>query len=144
MRWTYDDQRERAGVLMWLAQVAVAGLFLYAGIFKLLMPADALAKVTPFPVLFIRFISVCEVLGAVGLILPGLLRIREELTPLAAIGLLVIMLGAVTTTVVTMPVAYAILPFVNGLLCAYIAYRRRGLLRHRSTATSHLAHSRAA
>jgi hypothetical protein len=128
MRWTYDDLREKPGVFMWAAQTVVAGLFLFAGVFKLLMPAAALAQVTGLPGPFMHFVATCEVLGGLGLLLPGLLRIHEELTPLAACGLSVIMVGAVTLTVARMPVANAILPFINGLLCLFIAYRRRGLL----------------
>ena len=41
-----------------------------------------------------------EVLGAIGLILPGLLRIRPDLTPLAAVGLVIIMIGATALTLV--------------------------------------------
>jgi hypothetical protein len=43
---------------------------------------------------FLRFLGVAAVLGALGLVLPGLLRIRPGLTPLAAAGLVIIMIGA--------------------------------------------------
>ena len=36
-----------------------------------------------------------EILGGIGLILPGLVKIRPELTPLAAVGLLVVMVSAI-------------------------------------------------
>jgi len=71
---------------------------------------------------FIHFIGVCEVLGGLGLVLPGLLRIRPGLTPLAAAGLVVIMIGA---TVVSIPMgAVAALPLVVGILAAFVAYGR--------------------
>ncbi len=129
MRWTYDETRQRAGALLWIVQVLVAAVFLFAAYAKLTMPAAQLAKMSPFPVPFLRFIAVCELAGALGLILPGLLHIHEELTPLAAAGLLIIMVGAVSVTLATMPAVMAILPFVNGLLTLYIAYRQRGKLR---------------
>ena len=78
----------------------------------------------PLPILFVRFIAVCEVLGALGLVLPGVFRIRTDLTPLAAEGLVVIMIGAVTTTVATMDASMAILPLVVGVLAATVAYGR--------------------
>ncbi len=134
MRWTYDEVREKPGVLMWAAQIVVAGLFLFGGVAKLLMPAAMLAKFTGLPGSFMQLVAVCEVLGALGLLLPGLLHIREELTPIAAACLLVIMVGAVTVTVERMPVVNAVLPFLNGLLAGYIAYRRRGLLRRHEVA----------
>jgi DoxX-like family len=75
------------------------------------------------PLGFIYFIGVCEVLGALGLVLPGALNIRRGLTPVAAVGLTIIMLGAVVVSVGMDP-AMAIMPFVVGLLTAFIAYRR--------------------
>jgi hypothetical protein len=142
MRWTYDDAREKPGIGMWLVQVLIAGLFLFAGIFKLTMSPAALAQASGLPGSFMHLIATFEVLGALGLVLPGLFHIHEELTPIAACGLVLIMIGAVTDTVARMPVANAILPFVTGVLAGYIAYRRRGLLRRRAPA-SRLVESRA-
>lgn len=107
---------QRAGVLLWVLQVLLALIFLYAGGFKLVMPLAAMAKVSPLSPLFLKFVACCEILGALGLVLPGMLHIREGLTPLAAAGLFVIMVGAVTVTVATMGIAPAILPFVVGVL----------------------------
>ena len=102
----------------------LAALFLYAGGFKLVTPLAALAKLSPFPALFLRFVGICEVAGALGLILPGLLGIKRGLTPLAATGLVGIMVGAVTTTIATLGVLPAIFPLVVGLLAAAVAQRR--------------------
>jgi hypothetical protein len=71
------------------------------------------------------FIGVCEVAGALGLILPGLLRIRQSLTPLAAVGLVTIMSGATVVTLEGGVVAPAIVPLVVGLLLASVVYGRR-------------------
>jgi hypothetical protein len=116
----------RKNVALWIAQVVLALLFLFAGGVKLVMPAAELAKQAPMlSVPFLRFVAVCEVLGAIGLILPVLLRIRPGLTALAALCLIVIMIGAVVVTVMTMGVAMAIMPFVVGLLLVFVAYGRR-------------------
>ncbi|HEX6031040.1 MAG TPA: DoxX family protein [Tepidiformaceae bacterium] len=109
---------------LWATQGVLALIFLFAGVSKLVMSAESLTQDTDFPVAFLRFIGVCETLGAVGLILPGVLRIRRELTPLAAAGLVIIMVGAVATTVVTMGVAPAAMPFIVGLVCAFVATNR--------------------
>lgn len=111
---------------LWAIQILLALLFLFAGCAKFFMPVDEMLKGMP-PALasgaFIHFIGVCEVLGAFGLILPGLLRIQPGLTPLAACGLTIIMIGA---TAVSLPqgIAMAILPLVTGILTAFVAYGR--------------------
>ena len=70
-------------IALWIVQALLALLFLFAGGMKLIMPIEEMTKQIPLPGLFLRFIAVCEVLGALGLILPGLLRIRPGLTPLS-------------------------------------------------------------
>jgi hypothetical protein len=111
---------------LWTIQGLLALTFLFAGAMKLAMSSEDLsaAMTLPLPILFVRFIGVCEVLGAFGLVLPGIFRTRTDLTPLAAKGLVVIMIGAVTTTVATMDASLAILPLVVGLLAAVVAYGR--------------------
>ena len=102
----------------------LALLFLFAGGMKLVMPIEELTGQTPLPGWFVRFIGVAEVLGAVGLILPGLLRIRPGLTPLAAAGLVVIMIGATVLTLVGGDIVTALIPLMVGLLAAFVAYGR--------------------
>jgi hypothetical protein len=79
---------------LWIVQGLLTALFLFGGYVKLTMSAEELAAICSLPVLFVRFISVCELLGGLGLILPGIFKIRTELTPLAAAGLTIITLGA--------------------------------------------------
>ena len=62
--------------------------------------------------------------GALGLILPGLLRIRPGLTPLAAAGLVIIMMGAVWVNVTYAEAILALIPLVVGILAAFVAYSR--------------------
>ena len=116
---------------LWIVQGLLAALFLFAGGMKLVLPLEALAGPVPLPGLFLRFIGVAEVLGAIGLILPGLLRIRPGLTPLAAAGLVIIMIGATGVTLAGGDVAPALIPLVVGLLSAFVAYGRGRLALHR-------------
>ena len=109
---------------LWIVQGLLALLFLFAGGMKLVLPLDKLAGPIALPGLFLRFIGVAEVLGAIGLILPGLLRIKPGLTPLAAAGLVIIMIGATGLTVASGDVAMALIPLVVGLLAAFVAYGR--------------------
>ena len=84
-----------------------------------------MAQMTPFSPLFLKFIGACELAGGLGLILPGIFRVRTELTPLAAAGLTIIMIGAVITSIVTLGLAAAIFPFIIGVLAVTIARGRR-------------------
>jgi uncharacterized membrane protein YphA (DoxX/SURF4 family) len=111
-------------IALWIVQALLAALFLFAGGMKLILPIEEMTKQIPMPGLFLRFVAVCEILGALGLILPWLLRIRPGLTPLAAIGLVIIMIGATATTLMTGAVATSLLPLVVGILCVFVAYGR--------------------
>jgi uncharacterized membrane protein YphA (DoxX/SURF4 family) len=115
---------KKASLALWVAQGLLAALFLFAGAMKLVMPIAALTKDAPLPGTFLRFIGVLEVLGALGLVLPGLLHLRASLTPLAAAGLVVIMSGAVGTTLATGQVESAGVPVIVGLLLALVALGR--------------------
>jgi len=123
---------------LWIVQGLLALIFLWTGGIKLVLPLDKLTGPMPVPLpgLFLRFIGVAEVLGAIGLILPGLLRIRPGLTPLAAAGLVIIMIGATVLTLASGDIAMALLPLVVGLLSALVAYGRWRLAPHRGPAGS--------
>jgi uncharacterized membrane protein YphA (DoxX/SURF4 family) len=119
---------------LWIVQVLLALLFLFAGVMKLVLPLEALKGPVALPGLFLRFIGVAEVLGALGLILPGLLRVQPRLTPLAAAGLVIIMIGATVITLVTSSFGLAVIPLVTGLLATFVAYGRWRLAPHRRSA----------
>jgi hypothetical protein len=121
--------------VLWGVQGLLALLFLFTGGMKLVLPLEVMTEQTPLPGLFVRFLGVAEVLGAIGLILPGLVGIRPGLTPLAAAGLVIIMTGATVLTLAgVVPgggVAAALIPLVVGLLSAFVAYGRWWLAPHR-------------
>lgn len=118
------DRDRRMNAILWTLQIILTLLFLFTGGVKLAMPMAALAKVTPLPATFMKFIAVCELLGALGLVLPGLTGIATYLTPLAAAGLTIIVIGATVVTVATLGIPQAVLPFVTTLLVAFVAYGR--------------------
>jgi hypothetical protein len=115
---------------LWIVQGLLAALFLFAGGMKLVLPLDQMTGPVALPGWFLRFIGVAEVLGALGLTLPGLLRIRPGLTPLAAAGLVIIMIGAIVLTLVGGMVAVALINAVVALLAAFVAYGRWRLAPH--------------
>ena len=113
--------------ILWIVQGLLTLIFLFTGSVKLVLPIEVMTEQVPLPGWFVRFLGVAEVLGTIGLILPGLLCIRPGLTPLAAAGLVIIMIGATTLTlagVVPGGVAAALIPLVLGLLAAFVAYGR--------------------
>ena len=115
---------QKTTVLLWIIQGLLALVFMFAGVMKFIMPIEEMTKQVPLPGLFLRFIGVAEVLGAIGLILPGLLRIRPGLTPLAAAGLAIITVGATVVTLMIGGGATALFPLVVALLSAFVAYSR--------------------
>src|ERR1043165_5095958 len=91
-------------ILLWVIQILLALVFLFSRGIKLLIPADQLQSQAPptiihFSNAFMKFIGICEVLGGLGLVLPGLFRTAKFLTPLAAVGLTVILIAAVVVSV---------------------------------------------
>ena len=108
---------------LWLFQISLAIIFLFAGGIKLVLPTETLGLSVPLPAVFVHFVGLCEVLGALGLILPGALRTRTELTPLAAAGLATVMVGA---TMFTPPdqAPLAVVPVFIGSMAAFVAYTR--------------------
>jgi hypothetical protein len=115
----------RNNKVLWVVQGLLAALFLFAGGAKLVLPAEAMKGPIELPVAFLRFIGVAEVLGAIGLIVPWLTHIRPVLTPLAAVGLVIIMIGATVLTGVGMGAAQAAFPGVIGSLALVVANGRR-------------------
>lgn len=116
---------------LWVMQALLALIFLAVGSMKLMVPVEMLIAQMPvkLPGLFVQFIGVAEIAGALGLILPGLLRIRPFLTPLAACGLVIIMIGATVVTLIGGDVVSALTPLVLGLLATFIIYGRRSYFR---------------
>ncbi|HJU93798.1 MAG TPA: DoxX family protein [Pyrinomonadaceae bacterium] len=116
-------------ILLWIIQILLALLFLFAGGVKLVVPADVLMAQAPpgsteFPAVFMKFIGLVEVLGGLGLILPGAFHRRQELTPYAAAGLVIVMIGAIVISAKDHGPGAAVFPLVIGLLCAFVAYGR--------------------
>jgi uncharacterized membrane protein YphA (DoxX/SURF4 family) len=114
----------KMNVVLWILQSLLAALFMFAGVMKFIMPIEEMTKEIALPGWFLHFIGAAEILGAIGLILPGILRIRVGLTPLAAAGLAIITLGATWITLAAGQGTMAIIPFVVALLSAFVAHSR--------------------
>src|SRR5262245_33152728 len=127
-------------VVLWIVQVLLALLFLFAGGMKLVLPIEEMTKQIAMPGWFLRFIGVAEFLGGLGLVLPGLTGIRPRLVPLAAAGLVIIMIGAIVVSFLTGGLGAALIPFVVGLLLVFIAYGRSRLVPTRGSLTPPALH----
>jgi uncharacterized membrane protein YphA (DoxX/SURF4 family) len=115
-------------VTLWVVQVALAALFGMAGLMKLTQPIDALAAslpwVTSVPEMLVRFIGAAEFAGALGLILPSLIRIQPRLTALAALGLAVVMVLASAFHLTRGEASMLPMNLVIGLLALSVAWGR--------------------
>ncbi len=124
-----QQQRSKAlHITLWIAQVILAAMFLMSGFMKLSQLIDQLSKMLPWaaqvPEALVRFIGVAEVLGAVGLILPSLLRIQPKLTPIAAVGLALVMLFAVVFHISRGETPMIGMNFILIAIAAFIAWGR--------------------
>jgi uncharacterized membrane protein YphA (DoxX/SURF4 family) len=117
---------------LWIIAGLLAAAFLFAGATKLFIPKEKLAQsrgggwVNDFSAGFIKALGVIEILGAVGLILPGALDIAPVLVPLAAIGLATIMIGAAIVTSRLQEHGHTLANLTYLALAAFVAWGRFG------------------
>jgi DoxX-like family len=111
---------------LWTVQVLLAIVFALAGGIKLILPVEVLnaSMQLQLPGVFIRFIGVAEVLAALGMILPGVFHVHPELTPLAALGLVAVMLGALMFMPPDPELVAMLLPIILGVLAGCVAFGR--------------------
>ena len=94
-----NSNSKALNISLWIAQVVLAAMFIMAGIMKSTQPIEKLSSMLPWvtnvPEILVRIIGVCEFFGAIGILLPSLLRIQPKLTPTAATGIVIIMVLAI-------------------------------------------------
>jgi len=138
-----DPPDRKTNVVLWILQSLLALLFMFAGVMKFVMSIEEMTKQIALPGWFLHFIGVAEILGAIGLILPGVFRIRVGLTPLAAAGLAIITVGATVITVKGGQVGVAMIPLVVALLSALVAYSRWRMMPGRDSSRAPVTSPRA-
>lgn len=115
-------------ITLWIAQSLLAVLFFMTGVIKLAMPIEKIAEMLPWvanaPAALVRFIGISELLGAVGLVLPAALRIIPYLTPLAAVGVAIVMVLATAFHLFRGEVAHILVPIVVFFIAVFIAWGR--------------------
>jgi uncharacterized membrane protein YphA (DoxX/SURF4 family) len=113
---------------LWVAQVLLAILFGMAGVMKTFTPLNELAQKLPWvaesSAALVRFIGISELAGALGLILPAATRIKPALTPLAGLGLLVVMVLAAGFHVMRGEAQALPVNLILGGLAAFVVWGR--------------------
>ncbi|MNK18570.1 hypothetical protein D3C87_367780 [compost metagenome] len=120
--------KKTLNVLLWTAQILVSGTLLWAAFVKLVQPIEALEKMWPWtgeiPPAFVRLTGAIDLLGALGLLLPMLLRFKPILTPVAALGIVLLMVCAIIFHISRGEASQIGFNVVFALLAAFIAFGR--------------------
>jgi uncharacterized membrane protein YphA (DoxX/SURF4 family) len=112
-------------ITLWALQVLLALVFLAHGLLFLMPPPEIAVQMDAMlPGWFQLFMGVAEVLAAVGLTLPGLTRILPGLVPLAALGVMVVMVAATILHAVRGEVSSAVITFVLLLIAIFVGHGR--------------------
>ncbi len=115
-------------IALWAAQFILAATLVWASYMKLVQPVDQLATMWPWagevPVAFVKFTGIIDLLGAIGLILPALTRIKPVLTPIAAVAVIVLMLCASIFHISRGEASVTGVNVVFALIAAFIAWGR--------------------
>ncbi|MEW1909244.1 DoxX family protein [Kitasatospora sp. NPDC085895] len=120
-------------VALWIVAGLLAAVYLLGGVFKVVTPKEKIAAagasgrwVDDFSAGGVKAIGAVEVLAAAGLILPATLDIAPVLVPLAALGLVILMLGAAVTRFRRHELKLVAVDLVYILLAAFVAWGRLG------------------
>ena len=119
-------------IALWIAAGVLASAFLIAGLTKVLVRHETLARtsgagwVDNFSPLFVKLLGVIEIAASVGLILPAVVGVAPVLVPAAAIGVGMIMIGAGTISLQRHEPTHAMVNAAYLLLAAFVAWGRLG------------------
>lgn len=121
--------KRNVNTILWIGQSLLAALFLYSGVMKSTQSEQKLVAsgqtgVEGLSQALIRFIGIAEILGAAGLVLPVLMNVMPVLTPLAAIGLGLIMILAAIVHYRRNEKRTALQNLLILLVCLFVTYGR--------------------
>ena len=112
-------------ILLWVLQVLLAMAFFAHGLLFLFPPAAMVEQMNAsFPRWFQLFLGVAEVLAALGLTLPALSRVQPWLVSCAAVGIMIVMIGATIFHVARGEVSSAVITAVLLAMATFVAYMR--------------------
>ena len=123
-----STMRRALNIGLWVVQLLLMAVFVLTGFVKVFQPIDVLAETYRWigfaPPVFVRFVGICELLAAAGLLGPAVLRLMPRLTVFAAIGIILLMVGAMITHVLLGPWSTIVVNLILLSLAAFVAYGR--------------------
>ncbi|NUM43335.1 MAG: DoxX family protein [Anaerolineales bacterium] len=114
-------------IFLWILQTLLGFLFIYNSAIHFNLPPDLppnMAWMYDLPIGLHYFSGTAEILAGLGLILPGLTRIQTRLTPLAALGLVIVMFGAATWHLQRAEFAQIVGNLILAGIAGFVAYGR--------------------
>lgn len=128
MKTAVKNTPKGLNITLWIGQIMLAAMFIMAGLWKTTTPLQELSTSLPLatevPEALVRFIGISELLGGLGLLLPGILRVKPILTPCAALGLVIIMILAMFYHISKGELAAVGINFALGALASFVAWGR--------------------
>ena len=113
---------------LWIAQVLLAATFIWGGSMKLFQPIEKLSAMWPWtgqiPAALVKLTGIIDLSGAIGLILPSLLRIQPKLTPITAIGVIALMICASIFHIIRGEASVIGVNIVLAVIAAFVAWGR--------------------
>lgn len=115
-------------IVLWIVQILLAFMFLLHGWTMLTTttstPQPSMAYILAIPIPLRRLIGAAEILGGIGLVLPALTGILPVLTPIAAVGLVILMAGAAIFHIPRKEYGGVVFNLILLALAAFVAYGR--------------------
>lgn len=115
-------------ITLWIAQVLLAATFIWGGSMKLFQPIEKLFAMWPWtgqiPAALVKLTGIIDLSGAVGLILPSLLRTQPKLTPITAIGVIALMICASIFHIVRGEASVIGVNIFLAVIAAFVAWGR--------------------
>jgi uncharacterized membrane protein len=114
-------------ILLWVLQGVLGVYFLFVGINHFIIPPglpDAMSWMYELSPALHAISGIAEILGGLGLILPGVTKIQTRLTPLAGSGLVLVMLGAAVWHIQRGEMPNIVMNIFLAVLVGFIAYGR--------------------
>ncbi|MCC6991594.1 MAG: DoxX family protein [Acidobacteria bacterium] len=116
-------------VVLWILQALLALVFLAHGLMMLMPPPEVAAQMNEMlPRWFSLFLGVAEVAAGIGLVVPGVTRIKPVLVPAAALGVVIVMIGATILHVVRNEMSPAAITTVLLVMAIVVAHGRLRLV----------------